>query len=106
MLVNDLKLEIQSKHPGLPITGVLLFHNNAQPHTAHVTASKIKDLHFEGVPQPPYSPDLVPSDFNMFGAVKGELSGRKFRCDEKVQEEVHDWLCKQPTDFFQEGFRL
>ena len=42
---------------------MLPLHDNAQPHTAHVTVAKIKDLHFECLPRPPHSPDLVPSDF-------------------------------------------
>jgi hypothetical protein len=41
----------------------------------------------------------------VFGALKGELSGRKFRSDKKVQVAMHDWLCKQPKDFFSRGIR-
>jgi histone-lysine N-methyltransferase SETMAR len=99
LLVNHLKPAIRSKHRGLLTTGVLLLHDNAWPHTAHATVAKIKDLHFQCLPHPPYSPDLEPSDFHVFGALEGELSGRKFRSDE-VQEAVHNWLCKQPKDFF------
>ena len=63
LLVNYLKPAIRSKRCGLPINGVLPLHDNAQPHTAHVTVTKIKDLHYECLPHPPYLPDLVPSDF-------------------------------------------
>lgn len=61
--VNHVKAAIRSKHRGQPISGVLPLHDNAQPHTAHVTVAKIKDLHSECLPHPPHSPDLVPSDF-------------------------------------------
>jgi len=84
LLVNHLKPAIRSKHHGLPICGVLPLHDNAQPHTAHATVAKIKDLHFEYLPHPPYSPDLVPSDF---------------------QVAVQEWLCRLPK-FFKEGFRF
>jgi hypothetical protein len=56
--------------------------------------AKIKDLHFECLPHPLYSPDLAPSDFHVFGALKEDLSGRKFRYDKEVQDEVQDWLYK------------
>ena len=63
LLENHLKPAIRSKHRGLLISGVLPLHDNAQPHTARVMVAKIKDLNSECLPQPPYSPDLVPSDF-------------------------------------------
>jgi hypothetical protein len=51
----------------------LLLHDNARSHTAHATVAEIKDLHFQCLPHPPYSTDLAPSDFHVFGAVKEEL---------------------------------
>jgi len=75
LLVNHLKPAIWSKCRGLPISPL---HDNSQPHTAHVMVAKMKDLHFACLPNPPHSPDLVPSDF---------------------QEAVQEF-------FFQEGFRL
>jgi hypothetical protein len=59
-----------------------------------------KNLHSECLPPPLYSPDLVPSDFHVLGALKEELSGRKSKSDEEVKEVVHDWLYKQPKEFF------
>ena len=59
--------------------------------SVHATVAKIKDLHFECLSHPPYSPDIAPSNCRVFGALKEELSGRKFRFDE-VQEAVYDWL--------------
>jgi hypothetical protein len=35
--------------------------------------------------------------FSSVWALKEEMSGRKFRSDEEIQEAVHDWLCKQPN---------
>ena len=81
LLVNHLKPAIRSNRLGLLTTGILLLNDNARPHTAHSTVAKIKDLHFECLPHPPYSPVLAPSDFHVLGALKEELSGRKFRSD-------------------------
>ena len=99
------KAKIRCKRRGLLTTGVLVLHDNARPHKAHAKAAKIKDLHFACLPHPSYSLHLAPSDFRVFRALKELLPGRRFRSVE-VQEAVHDWLYKQPKQFFQEGFRL
>jgi hypothetical protein len=36
----------------------------------------------------------------MFGPLKGAMGGKKLRSDEEVQQAVHDWLRRQPQDFF------
>jgi histone-lysine N-methyltransferase SETMAR len=73
LLVNHLKPAFRSKRRGLLSTGVLLLPENARPHTAHAKGAKIKDFHFQCLPHPPYSPDLVPSGFHVFGLPKESL---------------------------------
>jgi hypothetical protein len=48
---------------------------------------------------PPYSPDLAPSDYHLFGPLKGALRGRRFTSDQEVKEAVHAWLAAQPKTF-------
>ena len=81
LLQNHLRPAIKSKRRELLSSGVLLQHDNARPHTARTTVATITDLHFECLPHPPYSPDLAPSDFHMFGALKEAMGGKKFRSD-------------------------
>jgi hypothetical protein len=66
-------------------SGVLLQHDNARPHTARTTVATITDLHFECLPHPPYSPDLAPSDFHMFGPLKEAMGGKRFCSEEEVR---------------------
>lgn len=58
--------------------GVLLHCDNARPHTANITRSHIASLGFLQWPHPPYSPDLAPSDYGLFGHVKSQMRGHKF----------------------------
>jgi histone-lysine N-methyltransferase SETMAR len=102
LLKNHLRPAINSKRRGLPSTGVLLQHDNAQPHTARSTAATIQDMSFECLPHPPYSLDVTPSDFRVFGPLKEAMGGKSFRPDEEVQHAVHEWLRSQPKDFFLE----
>jgi histone-lysine N-methyltransferase SETMAR len=78
MLVNYLKTAIGSKRRRLTSNRVLLSHDNARPHMAAHTVDTLRDLKFEVLKHPPYSPDLAPSDFHLFGPMKEHLRGQKF----------------------------
>jgi histone-lysine N-methyltransferase SETMAR len=62
-------------------------------------------MRFEFLPHPPYSPDLAPSDYHIFGPLKDVLSGNILRSDEELQEAVHQWLRKWPKEFFSTGIQ-
>jgi hypothetical protein len=49
--------------------------DNARPHTAKVAIDYIVHNAMKRAPHPPYSPDLAPSDFFLFGHVKRKLMG-------------------------------
>ena len=55
------------------------------------------------LPHPPHSPDLVPSDFHLFGPLKGALRGTRFEDDESVISAVRTWLREQETSWYSEG---
>ena len=103
LLKNHLRPAMKSKRCGRLSTGVLLQHDNARPHTARSTVATIQDLSFECLPHPPYSPDLAPSDFYVFGPLKEAMGGKSFRSNKEVQQVVHKWLHFQPKDFFSRG---
>ena len=68
---------MRKKRPGtLPRT--ILHHDNAPSHRAALTQETIKNLGFELLDHPPYSPDLAPCDFFLFPAIKSVLRGKRF----------------------------
>jgi histone-lysine N-methyltransferase SETMAR len=99
LLKNHLRPAMKSKRLGLLNTGILLQHDNARPHSVRSAVVTFQDV-FECLPHPPYSPDLAPSDFHVFGPLKEAMRGKSFRSDEEVQQVVHEWLHSQPKDFF------
>jgi hypothetical protein len=105
MFRNHLRPAIRSKRRGRLTAVVILQHDNSRPHTVRVTVATITDLHFDTLPHPPYSPDLAPSDYHMFGPLKEAMGGKKFHFDEEVHQAVHEWLCTRPQEFFSRGIR-
>jgi len=54
---------------------------------------------------PPYSMDLMPSDFHLFLHLKKHLIGKKFNDDDEVQEEVMTGFKGQVADFYDSGIQ-
>ena len=55
------------------------------------------------LPHPPYSPDLAPSDFHLFGPLKDALRGTRFEDDQSMIHAVRTWLHEQETSWYREG---
>ena len=53
--------------------------------------------------RPPYSPDLAPSDYHLFGPLKEGVRGQHFTSDQEVKHAVRNWLKMQPADFYKAG---
>jgi histone-lysine N-methyltransferase SETMAR len=60
-------------------------------------------LDWENLDHPPYSPDLVPSDFQLFPKIKELLGSKRMATDEEVKETVTDWLNGLAANFYDEG---
>jgi histone-lysine N-methyltransferase SETMAR len=56
-------------------------HDNALAHQAIATQKKLAYLGFQCLDHPPYSPDLAPSDYNLFPELKKQLKGLHFSSD-------------------------
>jgi len=53
---------------------------------------KLHHLGFQCLYHPPYSPDLVPSDYHLFSGLKKPLKGRHFSSDTEVIAAAETWL--------------
>jgi histone-lysine N-methyltransferase SETMAR len=61
-----LRIAIENKRCGMLTSGVILLHDNARPHTAARTRALLEYFNWELFDRPPYSPDLAPSDYELF----------------------------------------
>jgi len=82
-----------------------LLHDNERPHTAHAKIDALETLKFEVFSHPPYSPDLVPSDFHFFPHLKRDLKVTHFTSDDKLKKGVTSWIKQTTPEFFIDGMR-
>ena len=66
------------------------------------TISKLK---WNLLSHPPYSPDIAPSDFFLFGRLKSDLEGVQFEDNSAVISYVQEWLRNQPKHFWEKGIK-
>ena len=86
--------------------GQTLFHqDNAPPHRAQRTTAHIENLlGWRPVPQPPYSPDIAPSDYYLFRALKHFLRDKEFQNAAQVTNSVQEFFgTKMGTNFYRKG---
>ena len=57
----------------------------------------------ESLTSPPYSPDLAPSDFHLFGPLKEVQRGIHFKDEEAVKTSGRQWLRRQDLAFYRAG---
>ena len=70
-----------------------------------LTEEKLAQLYWTALQHPPYSPDLSPCDYHMFGPFKEALGGQRFDDDEQVQNFVRNWLQTRPPSFYDAGVK-
>ena len=61
---------------GSDTRGVILFHDNARPHTTNTIIALLQKFKWEVLGHPPYSPDLSPCNYVIFGPLKKVLWGK------------------------------
>jgi histone-lysine N-methyltransferase SETMAR len=69
---------------------VCFLQDNARPHTAALTMATLLKLKWDVLPHPPYSPDLAPSDYHLFGPIKRVLGSKRLRNNDEVIAAVQD----------------
>jgi hypothetical protein len=78
----------------------VLLHGNPLVYTAvHVMLQTPQHLRFEVLEHPPFSPDLVSLDYNLFGHLKNILRRCRFAGDTDL-EAGHAWISGRLRTFF------
>jgi histone-lysine N-methyltransferase SETMAR len=68
----------------------VLLHDNVRPHTAARTRALLEHFNWALFDHPPYSPDLVPSNYYLFTYMKYWMGSQRF--SNELMEGVKTWL--------------
>jgi histone-lysine N-methyltransferase SETMAR len=82
----------------------IIFHQeNATAHIIVLAMGKLRDLHYELLEHPPYSPDLDPSDFYLFPKLKLFLAGQRFSSNQEAIAAVEGYFADLTRNHYREG---
>lgn len=79
----------------------ILQHDNARPHKSLSTREYIASTPWALLDHPPYSPDLAPCDYYLFGKLKKHLRGEKFETSDELQKAVLSYFNSKDSLYFQ-----
>ena len=101
--LQKLSEAMQQKRPGR--NKVYFLHDNARPHVARMSREKLEELEWGVLLHPPYSPDLAPSDYHLFRALKQNLRDKEFNYQAQLESEVTRFFDSQPATFWKKSIR-
>jgi histone-lysine N-methyltransferase SETMAR len=91
---------LKEKRPHLVKRKGIVFHqDNARPHVSEMTQQKIKELNWEILDHPPYSPDLAQSDYHLFISLQNHLNNKKFERFKEVNDAILAYFESKPRSF-------
>ena len=91
--INNILQKIDEAYKGFPERAkrrITLHFDNVRPHTARKVKEYMSSHRMKRAPHPPYSPDIAPSDFYLFGYIKENLKGCKFESKEQLFSAITD----------------
>jgi histone-lysine N-methyltransferase SETMAR len=77
---------------------MIVHADNAGPHVAKCITEYMDHNSLKRASHPPYSPDLAPSDFYLFGYVKHQLQRHKFTEGAESVSTISEILNQIPTN--------
>ena len=83
--------------------GPILLYDNARLLVAQPTLQKLNELGYEVLPHPPYSPDLLPTDYHFFKYLNNFLQGKHFHNEQEAENAFQQFIESWSTDFYNTG---
>jgi histone-lysine N-methyltransferase SETMAR len=71
--ILHLEASVKTHRPNEGLKRLAFHEDNAPSPTATMTIATLSELGMNQMPRPPYSPDIAPSDFFLFGYLKDRL---------------------------------
>ena len=97
-ILPGFEASVSETRPVLKAARTKLHWDNARPHCASKTRTKLAEKHIILLPHPAYSPDVAPSDFFLFGYLKDRLQGATFQCSDELLRAITDLIASIPQE--------
>ena len=91
--LNKKRPEYAKRHEKL-----ILLYDNTCPHVSE----PVKNIHGIRIG----SPDIAPSDYHLFRAIKNDLSSQHFKSFEDIEKWIDEWIVSKSSDFYWGGIHL
>ena len=104
-LLQTVNSKLPKVRPGKIHKCPLFLQDNARVHTAKVSMGKLRQLKWQLLSHPAYSPDFAPSNFYLFGPFKDPLHGKKFGCESELKSAVNEMVKTMSKDWFEEEIK-
>ena len=104
--LTRLNEKLSQKRPALVNRkGEILLHDNARRHSAKDTQEHLKQMGWEVLPHPPYSPDLAPSDYHLFRSLEHHIRNKTYRDQDDVENDLNSFFNQKTLGFFKKGIQ-
>ena len=82
--------------------GPVLLHNT-RLHVTQPMLQKLNELGYEVLPLPPYSPELLPTDYHFFKHLDNFLQGKCSHSQQEAESALQEFIKSWSTDFYAIG---
>ena len=82
-----------------------LHYDNAPSHKSKIVTEYLKHSKLAVLDHPPYSPDISPCDFGIFGSVKNSLAGMSFNSEDELITAVLNYFESRDESFWKSIFQ-
>jgi histone-lysine N-methyltransferase SETMAR len=90
--ISQVEANVKTHCPKLGFNRITLDLDHAPSHIAKVMIAKIGESGMNQMPHPPYSPDIAPSDFFLFGYLKHKLQGCSYDSADDLFSAITDLM--------------
>ena len=102
-LLIGLDEKIREKRPGLQKKKIIFHQDNAPANKSVLAMGQLRNLHYELLEHPPYSPDLAPSDFFLFPKFNLFLAGQRFSSNQETIAAVERYFADLTKNHYRDG---
>ena len=98
--INEMHWKLQCLEPALVNRKGSVLHDNSQLCVTQPMIQKLNKLSYGILSDPPYSPDLSPTDYHFFNSLNNILQGKYFHNQQEAENAFQECIKSWSTDLY------